>query len=341
VQSYTIRSNYIFVFLTVLKLFTLKLNLLKRKKSYCFAFYNLENLFDIYDDQHKHDGDFTETSEKRWTLKRYKNKLKKISYAISQIGLKETKSHPAIIGLAEVENEQVLSDLIASEDLVDKHYKFVHYDSQDERGIDVAFLYDSLKFTVKSSQIYSIILKDDDGSPDYTRDILHVYGMFLNEKINVIINHWPSRRTGNEDTEHKRLIASKKVNAIVQEIKHKNENAKLVIMGDFNDDPSSKSIKTLVDSNQLYNPMDTLLSIDRGTTVHRGNWNLFDQIILSTNYFERKAKHLRFSEANIFDAEFLKQKEGDYKGTPYRTYVGKKYKGGYSDHFPVYCIFKR
>ena len=319
----------------------MKLNFFKRKKSHCFAFYNIENLFDIYDEQHKHDSDFTETSEKRWTLKRYKNKLKKISYAISQIGLEETKSHPAIIGLAEVENEQVLGDLIASDDLQNSNYKFVHYDSKDERGIDVAFLYDSTKFTVITSQVYNIVLRDDDGSPDYTRDILHVYGTFLNEKIDFIVNHWPSRRTGDEETEYKRLIASNKLSGIVKHIKQQNENAKLVIMGDFNDDPSAKSIKSLVDDNQLFNPMDTLLSIDRGTTVHRGDWNLFDQMIISSNYFERKAKRLRFSKANIFDADFLKQQEGDYKGTPYRTYVGKRYKGGYSDHFPVYCIFKR
>ena len=319
----------------------MKFNLFNRKKSYCFAFYNIENLFDIYNDANKHDADFTETSEKRWTLKRYKNKIEKISRAISKIGEEETKNKPSLVGLAEVENKAVLDDLISHDNLNKTAYKYVHFDSKDERGIDVAFLYNSQEFSLKNAQIHSIVLHDEDGDIDYTRDMLHVYGLFLGEKLDVIVNHWPSRRSGNIETAHKRLIVSKKVVEIINAIKQKNEAAKIIIMGDFNDDPSSDSIKHLVNSQQLFNPMDTLLSINRGTTVHRGLWNLFDQIMFSTNFFERKAKALRFSKANIFDADFLKQKDGDYKGTPYRTYVGKKYKGGYSDHFPVYSIFKK
>lgn len=319
----------------------MKFNLFNRKKSYCFAFYNIENLFDIYNDVDKHDADFTETSEKRWTLKRYNNKIKKISYAISMIGLEETKTMPSLIGLAEVENKAVLDDLIAHEHLNKTPFKYVHFDSKDERGIDVAFLYNSDQFVVKNTQIYNILLHDDDGDVDYTRDILHIYGTFLNEKIDLIINHWPSRRSGNIETEQKRMKASTEVSKVVSRIQNKNENAKIIVMGDFNDDPSSNSIKALVEKNNLFNPMDTLLSINRGTTVHRGDWNLFDQIIISTNFFARKAKSLRFSKADIFDVDFLKQQEGDFKGTPYRTYVGKRYKGGYSDHFPVYSIFKK
>lgn len=320
----------------------LKLNLFNFKKTkYCFAFYNIENLFDIYNEEQKHDNDFTETSEKRWTLKRYKNKIKKISFAISQIGLKDTKSHPAIVGLAEVENKSVLNDLITHNNLKNCNYNFVHFNSKDERGIDVALLYDTKKFTVLESNIHSVIFKDENNDTDYTRDILHVFGTFLDEKIDLIVNHWPSRRDGNNETANKRMTTSNKVAEILTAIRSKNEAAKIVIMGDFNDDPSSDSIKSLVNNNQLFNPMDTLLSIDRGTTVYRGNWNLFDQIILSINCFERAKKRLRFVNANIFDADFLKQKDGDYKGTPYRTYVGKRYKGGYSDHFPVYTIFKK
>ena len=162
----------------------------------------------------------------------------------------------------------------------------------------------------------------------------------MGEKIDVLVNHWPSKRSDNENGT-KRLEVSNLVSETIQNIRSKNEQAKIIILGDFNDDPSSESVKNLVNNNQLYNPMDTLLSIDRGTTVHRGEWNLFDQIILSINGFERKKNSLTFDTANIFDPEFLKQQEGDYKGTPYRTYVGKSYKGGYSDHFPVYLILKK
>ncbi|WP_375238073.1 endonuclease, partial [Aurantibacter sp.] len=236
-----------------------------KKNKHCFAFYNIENLFDIYNEEHRHDGDFTETSEKRWTLKRYKNKINKISFAISKIGLKETKMYPALIGLAEVENEAVLKDLIKHENLKDCNYSFVHYNSKDERGIDVAFIYDTKRFSVLNSKVHSILLHDEDGDVDYTRDVLHIYGTFLGEKIDVIVNHWPSRRDGNNETSKKRMIASNKVAEVITGIRLKNNDAKIVVMGDFNDDPSSESIKSLVDNNQLFNPMDTLLSIDRGT----------------------------------------------------------------------------
>ena len=315
-------------------------NPFRSKKRYCFAFYNIENLFDIYNDKLKHDSDFTENSEMRWTLKRYKNKIKKISYAISQIGIAETQDLPAIVGLAEVENKQVLNDLIQADALANENYKYVHFDSKDERGIDVALLYNSEKFEVIHAEVKAIVFEEANGDVDYTRDILHVYGKFMGEKLDVLVNHWPSKRSDNENGT-KRLEVSNLVSETVRSIRSKNEQAKIIIMGDFNDDPSSESVKNLVNNNQLYNPMDTLLSIDRGTTVHRGEWNLFDQIILSINCFERKKNSLKFDTANIFDPEFLKQQEGDYKGTPYRTYVGKSYKGGYSDHFPVYSIFKK
>jgi predicted extracellular nuclease len=315
-------------------------NPFRNKKRFCFAFYNIENLFDIYNDELKHDKDFTENSELRWTLKRYKNKIKKIGYAISQIGLAETKELPAIIGLAEVENKQVLNDLIQAEALANANYKYVHFDSKDERGIDVALLYNPKKFELLHAEVKTIVFDEENGDKDYTRDVLHVFGKFIGEKIDILVNHWPSKRSDNENGT-KRLQVSNLVSEIVGDIRLKNEFAKIIIMGDFNDDPSSESVKSLVNNNQLYNPMDTLLSIDRGTTVHRGEWNLFDQIILSVNCFERKKNSLRFDSANIFDADFLKQQEGAYKGTPYRTYVGKSYKGGYSDHFPVYTIMKK
>jgi len=312
-----------------------------KTKKHTFAFYNIENLFDIYKDDLTRDKDFNPTSKKRWTIKRYNNKLRNIGYAISNIGRKETNAHPAIIGLAEVENEAVLNDLITSRHLKEYPYKFVHYDSKDERGIDVAFIYDSKKFTVTSSDVFTFSFKDHDGSADYTRDILLVSGLFLGESIHFLINHWPSRRTGNNETEHKRIAASNNLQSIIATLKDNIPNARIVVMGDFNDNPSNKSIELLMANQGLFNPMETLLSIDRGTTSHNDEWDLFDQILFTPNFFESKSKTLRYVKADIYDAEFLKQAEGRYKGTPYRTYVGKTYKGGYSDHFPVYMILKK
>jgi endonuclease/exonuclease/phosphatase family metal-dependent hydrolase len=305
------------------------------------AFYNLENLFDLVNDQHTNDNDFLPTSVKKWTPKRYDNKLRKLGFAISNIGRRETGKHPAIVGLAEVENAKVIEDLIASKHLEDCNYSYIHYDSLDERGIDVALIYDTTAFEVLHSETFTIQLTDDDGTPDYTRDILLVSGLLDGEKIHVIVNHWSSRREGEKETEPKRIASSEKVGEIISSLRLENEGPKIIVIGDFNDDPHSNSIKRLVEGSDLFNPMETLKSFNRGTTKHNWQWNLFDQILISTNFFKTSDRLFEYSSANIFDEDFLKLFNGKYKGSPFRTYVGKKYQGGYSDHFPVYAIFKK
>lgn len=302
------------------------------------AFYNLENLFDIYDDEDTFDEDFLPTSDKRWTKKRYDNKLRKLSFAISSIGLEETGKNPAFMGFAEVENKQVIRDLLQTKHLIDLPYDYVHYDSPDERGIDVAFIYDTSQFKVTHSQVYPLYLLDEEGKIDHTRDILLVKGFIGNDAINVIVNHWPSRREGSKESEPKRLKASETVESIIEELKEVNPDARIIVMGDFNDGPSNKSIKNLTLNQGLYNPMAVLKSHDKGSLSYKLEWNLFDQILISPNFFERNS--LGFDSAHIFDAEFLKLFNGKYKGIPFRTYAGKKYKGGYSDHFPVYLILE-
>jgi predicted extracellular nuclease len=304
--------------------------------SHTIAFYNTENLFDIYDSKKTIDSDLTPTANKRWTAKRYKEKINNIGFTISNIGKNETKKHPALIGLAEVENRSVLQDLIQSNHLKSFNYDFIHYNSKDERGIDVALIYDVSVFKVESSTPYSVELYNNAGKPDYTRDILLVTGHLEGDKIHVIINHWSSRRAGTKETEHKRLAASNKVGDIISSIKSIDKDAKIIIKGDFNEDPSSFNVKRLVDGFQLFNPMESLRSYNRGTSNHNRQWNVFDQIFFTDNFIDTQDSSLQFELADIFDAHFLKNTKGKFKGTPFRTYVGKKYQGGYSDHFPVY-----
>jgi len=313
----------------------------KSNDYFTVAFYNLENLFDTHDDEHTDDDSFLPFSERRWTIKRYRKKLRKLGYTISQIGIKSTRKPPVLVGLAEVENKLVIDDLIDSKFLKDKSYDFVHYDSPDERGIDTALLYDTNHFEVLKSDIYSVELFNDSGSRDHTRDILYVFGRFNDEPMHVLVNHWPSRREGVRESEHKRITASNKLIEVIQKIKQDDPNAKILAMGDFNDDPSCASMKQLVHYLDLHNPMEALLSYSRGSLNHRFKWNLFDQIVFTTNFFEYAQERHSFSRAEIFDKLFLKQFKGKYKGNPFRTYVGSRYKGGYSDHFPVYLLLKR
>ncbi len=305
------------------------------------AFYNVENLFDVLKDKHTNDNDFLPYSKKKWTPKRYKNKLRKLGFAISNIGRRETGKHPAIVGLAEVENAKVIKDLLDSKHLDDYDYDYVHYESPDERGIDVGLIYDKSAFKILNSETFTVHLTDEDGSLDYTRDILLVSGKLDGELIHIIVNHWSSRREGTKETEFKRLASSEKVSEIISRIKDQNAEAKIVILGDFNDEPHNNSIIRLVENYNLYNPFETLRSYNRGSVSRFKQWSLFDQVFFTANFIKSSKDRFEYYNANIFDEDFLKQFKGKYKGTPFRTYVGKKYQGGYSDHFPVYVIFKK
>ncbi|WP_299225203.1 endonuclease [uncultured Psychroserpens sp.] len=313
----------------------------KKEDLYTVAFYNLENLFDVSDNKRTHDNDFLPYSEKRWTKKRYERKCYKLSEVISKIGRNKTKKPPTLIGVAEAENKRVLKDLIATKYLSTYNYGIVHYDSKDERGIDVGFLYDKDEFKLETSETFSVYIEKEPGIQDYTRDILLISGLLDNERVHCIVNHWPSRREGVEISSVKRIAAAKKVISIIEDLKKTESQPKIIVLGDFNDNPNNKSVKYLSQSTSLFNPMETLFSYSRGSQNHNFRWNLFDQILFTTNFFETRPKRLKFESANIFDEKFLTQYKGKFKGQPFRTFVGRKYKGGFSDHFPVYMLLSK
>ncbi len=312
-----------------------------KNELYTIAFYNLENLFDTEDDPHKLDDDFTAKGVKNWNKKRYRKKIYKLGRAISSLAFDKTKKAPVLVGIAEVENRKVVSDLINSKHLKEKGFDLVHYDSPDERGIDTALIYQKKFFKVLDSEIVPLLIYEADGVRDFTRDILHVTGELNDERIHILVNHWPSRRDGAEETQFKRIEAAKTVHSIVDRVKANESNPTFLIMGDFNDDPGSVSVQNYLMTQDLYNPMQKLLSYNRGSLVHDRKWNLFDQIIVSHNLFDYQPGTHSFAYSDIFDERFLQEWKGKYKGNPFRTYVGKKYLGGYSDHFPVYIQLKR
>ncbi len=308
--------------------------------AYNIAFYNIENLFDIENNPLTNDDDFLPTSAKRWTPKRYQKKLLKLGTVISKIGEEDRAIAPVIVGLAEVENSNVLSDLVKSKNLINEDYSYIHYDSPDERGVDVALLYKSDIFKVENSEPFTVYLQNELGEQDYTRDILLVQGKLNNENLNIIVNHWSSRREGEKETEFKRIAGANVVNSIIKKLKKEDSNAKTIVMGDFNDNPNNDSIALMEKESNLYNPFKTVWSREKGSLSYNFQWNLFDQILFSTNFFDVKNSTLSFASADVFNSKFLAQSHGKYKGQPFRTFVGKKFKGGYSDHFPVYIQLK-
>jgi len=313
----------------------------KINSAYTIAFYNLENLFDIKNNPNTLDDDFTPRGRKNWSFKRYKKKIKKLGSVIAQLGTEKSNHSPAIIGVVEVENQQVLEDLIQTTHLKDEHYGIVHYDSPDERGIDVALLDKKELFELLYSETFPLYLDGKNGERDYTRDILLAKGNLNGELVHILVNHWPSRRSGLDLTEEKRIKAAQLATHIVDRIYAENEDAKIIIMGDFNDDPTSKSVKSYLVNNTFYNPMERLINTGNGTLNYKGTWHLFDQIIFSKNFINIKENTHSFKYAEVFDKHFLKEWNGKYKGNPFRTYVGKWYLGGFSDHFPVYVYLNK
>jgi predicted extracellular nuclease len=318
----------------------------KQYKIGCIAFYNTENLFDTIDDPNTNDQDFTPDGLYKWNTKRYLQKLDHISTVISQIGDEYVKGGPVIVGLCEVENKNVVEDLVNQPLLKSSNYGYVHYDSPDKRGIDVAMIYQKDHFTVLNSKNVKLTIP---ARPEWSsRDQLVVSGLFDGELMYVIVNHWPSRSGGEKRSASLRNAAADLTKSIVDSIQKMDSTAKIVIMGDLNDDPTNKSLvkhleakgdQKLTEKKDLFNPMYNLFKKEGlGSLAYRDNWNLFDQMIVSGTLLGDDRSSYKFYKAKIFNKNFLAQKEGAFAGYPFRTYVGSVWYGGYSDHFPAYIF---
>jgi len=311
------------------------------RTKHTIAFYNTENLFDVFVDDKTNDNDFLPFSAKNWTKQRYENKIYKLGSVISKIGFDAINKPPVLIGLAEVENDTVLNDLVQSDDLKIYNYGFVHFNSMDERGIDVALLYNKDEFTVEDSKTFPIYIEQESGERDFTRDILLVTGYLTGSKVQILVNHWPSRHEGKDETDYKRIIAATHLTEIITAISSDDLNPQIIVLGDFNDNPNSASILNLKRDTGLLNTMESVWTYSRGSVNHNFSWILFDQIFLTQNFLEVGVGPFKLLKADIFDKKFLTQHNGKFKGQPYRTYVGKKYKGGFSDHFPVFIQIEK
>lgn len=311
-----------------------------KKQNYTVAFYNLENLFDTERNSNTLDSDYTSEGLNNWTPERYQRKLAKLAKTIVNIGAEDHPYPPVLIGVAEAENNNVLRALLDTEPMNVLDYDFIHFDSPDERGIDTGLIFRKRFFTVLHAEPLVLMVNNPDGARDTTRDILYVKGELNKELVHIFVNHWPSRRDGDVETEYKRIAAAKQIIEKIDHIKSTDPDANIIVMGDFNDDPTSASLQLIKKEARLYNPMESLhIPSSTGASVYNMKWNLFDQILISNSFLNYKKNSHSFDSAAIYDDASLKEKEGKYKGTPYRTFVSHRYMGGYSDHFPVYAIF--
>jgi hypothetical protein len=315
----------------------------KKGNKITIGFYNLENLYDTIDDPATDDQEFTPSGPDKWDSKRYKVKLEHLAEAISLIGSESVTGGPVIVGLAEVENKQVVEDLVSTPPLRKMGYKVIHYDSPDKRGIDVALIYKPAFFKVTGSKAIPLEIKD---KPDFfTRDILQVSGTLKGQPLVIFVNHWPSRSKGEKESAPLRNAAADLCRSSVDAVQKQQPAAGIIIMGDFNDDPINESLldhlktDTLqkdMEKGDLYNPMWSLFQEGAGSLAYKGKWNLFDQIIISCSLIEKNKKRYCYYKAGVMKNKMLLEQEGQYAGYPYRSYAGSKYLGGYSDHLPAY-----
>lgn len=319
------------------------------------AFYNLENLFDTINNNGKYDFEFSPEGPKQWNSDKYHKKINNLARAITSLSTERTPIGPAIIGISEVENRSVVEDLVKAVDstLVAAgnepwHLGIVHHDSPDRRGVDVAMLYNPVYFVVEGINNHRLTIEDN---PDFlTRDQLVVTGQLLDVPLSVIVNHWPSRLGGQEESSPLREAAARLSRHIADSLWTVDPLMAVVMMGDLNDDPQDKSCAEAfgavrnredVTPHGFYNPFWYILDNGVGTLCYRGKWNLFDQIILSGNLVDGSLPALQYWKCTVQNAPFLRTKRGKYKNYPHRTFSGQNFLNGYSDHFPTQIFLLR
>lgn len=323
----------------------------KHKHYYIAAigFWNVENLYDTLDDPWKKDEEYTPQGTNAWTGERYRLKIEHLADVISQMATDVTPDGLAILGMCEVENKKVVQDLVKSPRLAKRNYQIVHIEGPDARGVDPSFIYNPTYFKVTKAASYHVYMAD---SGYKTRDILVVSGLFLNEPLTVLVNHWPSRRGGELASRDSRNRAAKVARHIADSITSSNSETKIAIMGDLNDDPISESVKKTigtyaniyqVNNDKYFNPMEDLYKNGTGTIGYRDSWNLFDQILLNKQFVPQHNEYdtWKYHKVRVFNKDFLRNDFGNFKGYPFSTYGGGIYNGGYSDHFPVYIIIAK
>ncbi|WP_027452962.1 endonuclease/exonuclease/phosphatase family protein [Segatella baroniae] len=309
---------------------------------YAIGFYNQENLFDTCHDEGKNDYEYLPA--KGWNGLKYSNKLKNMAQVLSEMGTDVIPVGCAAIGLAEVENDNVLKDLVAQPVLAKRGFNFVHIEGPDRRGIDCALLYNPQLFQVRNVKLVPYVQELKKDSAFYTRGFLTVSGTLANEHVTIIVCHLPSRFSAS----FYRESGARQIKVVKDSLLREDPTCKVIVMGDMNDDPEDASMyKELaakeninkVKADEMFNPWYNVHQSGTGTLSYQGAWNLFDQIILSPTLINQNGSKdystLKYWKNQIFRRDYMFQTEGKYKGSPKRTTAGGVWLNGYSDHLPT------
>ncbi len=306
------------------------------------AFWNIENLFDTTDAALIRDDDFTPAGKYQWTEERLVKKFLDLSRVIHDMN---QANDLAILGLSEIENKQVLNRL--NSDFINSGLQVIHKESPDERGIDCALLYDPSIVTVQNYQFLPIYLAGEEKTRDIIEAEFSFKGWDKNKTLYVFVNHWPSRWGGQKETDPLRRTTARTLRTRIDQILLKEPHADILVMGDFNDYPDDPSLYEILRAHEagpksypgdlINTTWDLDQNPDAGTCMYRGTWTVLDQIIISFGMRDKKNFDWVFESTQTFMPDYLIEKDGKYKGWPFRMYRSGQYHGGYSDHLPIVC----
>ena len=337
----------------------------KKVQNHVIGFYNLENLFDIYNDPVKNDEEFLPEGKNKWTEAKYQKKVQNMAKVIRSMKEENGVWH-ALLGVSEIENRLVLEDLVWDEQIREANYQIIHYDGPDRRGVDVALLYkpeiftfldsESIPFTFEGSSIEWIQSKEE---RDYfrTRDILMVHGMIDGEHFAVYVAHLPSRSGGKKGGNQLRDRGGEIMYNHAMEMQKKYPGIKIVCMGDMNDNPTDPSMAEYLHGREFmedvtdadfFSPFTSMLKAGFGSLAYQGVWNIYDLLLVNNalahpqdGTFGLLQLHKKGYYGRIYNPKFLTNQSGQYKGTPFRTFSNGAFIGGYSDHYPTYIVITK
>ena len=330
-------------------------------KSHVIGFYNLENLFDIYDDPAKNDEQYLPDGQNNWTAEKYAKKVKNMAQVIRAMK-DDNGCYHTILGVSEIENRLVLEDLVYDPQIADAGFEIVHYDGPDRRGVDVALLYKPDQFTYMDSESIPFTFEGSeidfsDTNTDYfrTRDILMVHGLIAGEDFAFYVMHLPSRIGGKGGNLRSRGAEIAYAHARVMEQKY--PGIKIVMMGDMNDDPFDESMVTYFHGKETveemqpedyYNPYLSMIKAGYGSLCYQGTWCIYDQELVNYNLAVAPQGGLKIQPVTknrgswydgvVYKRPYLTTQKGQYKGYPFRTFSNGAFVGGYSDHYPTFIV---
>ncbi|MFC2103171.1 endonuclease/exonuclease/phosphatase family protein [Bacteroidota bacterium] len=342
------REIFLSTITTILIIFT-NVSIAQESDTLFIAFWNLENLFDTANDLDKNDEQFLPSGDREWTDERFDIKLNHLARTIRSMN---NSNGPDILGVCEIEHQSVIDSMIVRY-LHDKKFKAFAFESPDKRGIDNGLVYNTEKFNLLSVRADTVHLKDN--WP--TRPIVNVKLLYnQSDTLSVYLNHWPSRSGGSEKSEPNRISAATTIRNMVDEEFGKNPYAKIIVMGDFNDEPTNISVLEKLGANaficdssalggrifpekQLFNTSFQAYKDGLGTYKYKDDWNMLDQIIVSGSLITGPGLYYLCNSFEVYKPYFIVTHSGKYKGAPFPTYGGPRYLGGYSDHYPVTAKF--